>query len=302
MKFLITGGTGFIGKSLVAALVEQNHEAIIFSRSARASDRPKVRFARFDPSNDESKSEAQESVEKADVIVNLAGENIGGRRWSAAQKRRILSSRIDTTRALVEMVDKARQKPKVLISASAVGYYGPHGAEKLDESTPPGNDFLAEVCETWEAEALKAEEHGVRVVLLRTGVVFGRGGALKKMLAPFKLFVGGPLGGGKQGVSWIHIDDLIRGILFVLEKEEIKGAVNAVSPKPVSNKELSKTIGRMLKRPAFWPVPGVVLKLLLSEQATIVLDGQMVLPKKLQEAGFEFEYNELEKALREIVQ
>ena len=221
------------------------------------------------------------AVDGADGIINLAGEAIAGKRWTAAQKEKIRASRIATTRALVDAVAGAKVKPKVLINGSAVGYYGPRGDETVTEETRPGSDFLARLCVEWETEANKIAHHGVRVALLRTGIVLGRGGgALAKMVAPFKFFAGGPLGSGKQWMPWIHMEDEVGLILFVLENASASGPFNATAPNPVMMREFCSTLGKVLGRPSWAPVPAFALKILLGEMADMLLTGQRVVPER----------------------
>ncbi|MFQ5629449.1 MAG: TIGR01777 family oxidoreductase [bacterium] len=303
MRILITGGTGFIGKPLCAKLVGLGHRVTVITRRKPDTAIAGSEGVDYFTANLYEKPELPAAMlEETDVVINLAGESIGAGRWTKAQKNRIVESRTRTTKALVEAMAKAQKRPKLFINSSAVGYYGAHGDEELDESAPAGDDFLATTCVQWEAEANKAKDLGLRLVILRTGVVLGRGGpALQKMLLPFRLFIGGPIGSGRQWLSWIHIDDLIALILFALENEKIFGALNATSPEPVTNKTFSKIIGKVLKRPSFMPVPAFVLKTALGEQSLLVLTGQRVLPQKALDMGFQFKYADPETALRAIL-
>jgi uncharacterized protein (TIGR01777 family) len=240
-------------------------------------------------------------VDGADGIINLAGEPIASKRWTAAQKERIASSRIDTTRALVGAVAKAKDKPKFIINASAVGYYGPRGDEILTEESAAGKDFLAQVCTSWEEQASKAEAFGLRVVRLRTGIVLGKGkGALAKMVTPFKFFVGGPLGSGKQWMPWIHIDDEVGLIEFLIEKPESHGAFNATAPNPVTMEEFCSALGNVLNRPSWATVPASALTLLLGEMAEMVLTGQRALPQAAQKLGYNFKHPAVTEALESL--
>lgn len=280
MKIILTGGTGFIGRALSRRLLERGDEAVLLTRK------------QIPPS--------PSSLEGIDAVINLAGEPIAGR-WTKEKKEKIRGSRIDTTRAITVALTKVRQKPKLLINASAVGYYGDTKEAAVDESSPTGCDFLAGVCHEWEEAAKEAEKEGVRVVRLRFGVVLEKdGGALKKMLPPFKLFVGGPIGSGNQWFPWIHRDDLIGAILFALENKTVSGPVNVVAPEQIRQKEFSKIIGKVLRRPSWLPVPSFVLKLLLGEMAEMLLTGQKVIPKKLTETGFRFQFPDPESALKAI--
>lgn len=300
MRILIIGGTGFIGKHLCTKLTSLGHRIAVITRRRRNADSEGVDY--FTADLFEKPELPIELLEKTDAVINLAGESIGGKRWTKSQKMKIVESRTRTTKALVDAIAKAQTKPKLFISASAVGYYGGRGDEELDESATAGTDFLATTCVKWEKEAQKAQELGLRLVILRSGVVLGRGSpALKMMILPFNLFVGGPLGSGKQWLSWIHIEDAIDLMLFAIGNEQMSGPVNATSPNPVNNKTFAKILGKVLKRPSFMPAPSFALKAALGEQALIVLTGQRVLPKKAQELGFRFKHKNLETALQGIL-
>lgn len=298
MRVIVTGGTGFIGSKLCENLVAKGHEVVLFTRDAsRSRDQihPKVRVVSWAP------GAAWESwVDGAGAIVNLAGENIA-QRWTRAAKQRIVSSRVDAATRLSAAIEKAAVKPSVLVNAGAVGYYGPRGNETLDEDSPPGTDFLATTCVAWEEAAQKAETPGVRVALIRTGVVLGEdGGALAKMLPPFKAFAGGPIGTGGQWMSWIHRDDLVSLYVFALQNPAAKGPINGTAPNPVTMKEFARALGRALHRPSLFPVPAAAVRLLLGEMATVVLDGQRVVPRKAEGLGFEFRFTEIDAALRDV--
>lgn len=295
MRLVIAGGTGFIGSALCARLSERGDSLTLLSRSPRPAA-ASADWVQWDPS---SARNLKEIVEGADGVINLAGEPIAARRWTPAQKERIRQSRIASTRALVGAIAETRSPPKFLINASAVGYYGARGGEPITEEAPPGADFLARVCVEWEGEAKKAEEHGVRVACVRTGIVLGRGGgALAKMVPPFKLFVGGPLGDGRQWVPWIQIEDEIGLILFLIEHEAASGPFNATAPNPVTMKEFARALGRALKRPSWAPVPAFALRLLLGEMAEMLLGGQRALPARAQALGYTFRYPTIHEALR----
>ena len=241
------------------------------------------------------------AVNGADAVVNLAGEPIAGKRWTRAQKARLRSSRIDTTRTIVEAIADVQHKPKILLNASAVGYYGPRGDETVTEAEPAGGDFLAGLCREWEAEALRAEPHGVAVVRLRTGIVLGRGGgALAKMIPPFKFFIGGTLGSGRQWMPWIHLKDEV-GIIEHLLAAGVGGAVNAAAPEPVRMKEFCATLGKTLGRPSWAPVPAFVLRLALGEMADVLLTGQRAVPAEAERRGYRFQYPTLRGALENIL-
>ena len=302
MRLILTGGTGFIGNALRESLVQKGHEVVVFTRQSSRENQPGLR-TRYVYWNPPQGGAWERELEGMDGILNLAGEPIAGRRWTTEQKQKILESRAAATQGLVNAVKNAKRKPYFLLSASAVGYYGPHGDEELTEEAPHGRDFLAQVCQAWEAHALRAEDFGIRVVRLRIGIVLEKGGgALGKMLAPFRLGLGGPLGTGEQWMSWIHRDDLVGLVHFLLEKKEIRGAVNGTAPHPVRMKEFSQALGRALHRPAFFPVPGFALKILLGEMADMLLTGQRVRPKRVLEAGYSFKFPQLEMALREILE
>ncbi len=242
-------------------------------------------------------------LEGSTAVVHLAGEGIAARRWSARQKERIRRSRVDGTRHLVEGLKSLKAKPSVLVCASAIGIYGHRGDEVLDESSPPASDFLADVCREWEAEASKAKDLGLRVVLLRLGIVLSpNGGALKKMLPPFRLGVGGRLASGRQWMSWVHLSDVVRAIHFAVETASLSGPANVTAPTPVTNREFTKILGRVLHRPTLFPAPGFALRAGLGEMAgALLLSSQRVLPRKLLAAGFSFQFASLEPALRDLV-
>ena len=295
MKIFITGGTGFVGKTLAPALVRSGHEGSIVTRSGKGGS-PGISWVEGDPTQ---RGKWQEAVKEHGVIINLAGASIFTR-WTEESKRMIRDSRILTTRHLLEAMDGG--KGKTLFSTSAIGYYGFHGDENLTEDSPPGEDFLALLARDWEAEAKEAEKKGCRVVLTRFGIVLGeKGGALGQMIPLFNKYIGGPLGSGKQWFSWIHIEDLSRAFLFLLEHPEISGPVNFTAPNPVRNKEMAQWLGRILGRPAFLPAPGFMLRLVLGEFGSILLEGQRVLPQKLVQAGFQFSYPEIDRALRQVI-
>jgi uncharacterized protein (TIGR01777 family) len=303
VKVAVTGATGLIGGELVRALVARGDEVTALSRSPeRAAERLGVQAAAWsDPLSEPAPAEA---LAGRDAVVHLAGEQIA-QRWNEETRREIRDSRVLGTRNLVAglaAVD-ASTRPRTLLSGSGTDRYGARGAERVDESTPVADadgDFLEEVTIAWEREALRAEELGLRVVLSRTGVVLSEsGGALAKMLPWFKLGVGGPVGGGKQYMPWIHLDDVVGALLFCLDEPSIAGPVNLTAPEPVTNGELSKALGRALRRPAFAPVPGLALKLLYGEMAQVVLDGRRAVPSRLLEAGYEFQRPDLDEALRD---
>ncbi len=301
LRVTITGATGLIGHGLVEALRKQDAEVTILSRDpARARVRfaadgaPPVQAVGWDLLREPAPVDA---LSGRDAVVHLAGENVA-QRWSEQAKRTIRDSRVIGTRNLLAGLLEARPRPRTLITGSAIGYYGARGEEPLDEEAPPGSDFLAGVCVDWEAEAQQAADLQMRVVTVRTGVVLDRrGGALAKMLPPFRLGVGGPVAGGRQYVSWIHRDDEVGMIVAALEDERWSGPINATAPGPVTNRDLSHALGRVLHRPALLPVPGVVLGLLYGEMAQVVTTGARVVPAKGLVLGYEFRHPQLDEAL-----
>lgn len=301
MKVVITGGTGFLGRPLVKRLLQDKHKVVVLSRN--------IATQRFDAGGNlaleqwDAKSVGNwaRHIDGADAVINLAGDSIGGKRWTPNQKEIILNSRLNATRAIVQAIAKASKKPGVFVSASAVGFYGNVESGDVPETHPRGDDFLADVCDRWEQESRRAEAHGVRVVNPRFGVVLAKeGGALKKLLLPFYLFVGGPLGSGRQWFPWVHRDEVMGAILFVTQNRGISGPVNVASPNPVTMKEFCRALGKAMRRPSWAPVPSFVLKTLLGEMSLVVLTGQRVVPKKLVEAGYKFWHPELGSALEAI--
>jgi uncharacterized protein (TIGR01777 family) len=313
MRVAVTGATGTIGRAVVAALVARGDDVTALSRDAErakrtlAGDAPgaggagagRVEAVSWrDPKSEPAPAEA---LRGRDAVVHLLGEQMG-QRWSDDAKREIRDSRILATRNLVAGLAALPEgeRPRVLLSGSGAGWYGPRGDERLDESAPGGDDFVARVAEDWEAEARRAQELGMRVVLNRTGVVLAEsGGALEKMLPPFRAGVGGPVAGGGQYVPWVHLDDVVGAILFELDTDAASGPINVTAPEPVTNRELSKALGRVLRRPAIAPVPALALKLLYGEMAQIVTTGQRAVPARLTELGYRFRRPELEPALRD---
>jgi uncharacterized protein (TIGR01777 family) len=301
MRVVITGATGFIGKSLCERL-SGRYEIVGLSRNAEKAERQLGGLAKVVQWEAGRKGDWEREIDGAYAVVNLAGENIGSGRWTKAKKARILDSRIDAANALVEAVGRVKNKPKVLIQTSAVGYYGPRGDERLDDNSAAGSGFLSDVCRQVEAAARKVEQAGVRYVAIRTGLVLGlSGGALPKMMLPFKSFLGGHAGRGEQWLSWISLEDETAAIEFLIENEQLSGPFNLTAPNPVTAKQFAKTLGRVLKRPACLPAPAFVLKILLGQMAEeLLLKGQRVLPKRLVEAGFEFNEKTLQEALLAI--
>jgi uncharacterized protein (TIGR01777 family) len=303
MKLVVAGGAGFIGARLCNQLDRQGHSLTILTRSVSAADSPNKTTILWQPGSPGTwERNLEEAIDGADGVINLAGEPIAGKRWSVAQKRRLRSSRIDTTRTLVTAIGKAKKKPAFLLNASAVGYYGPRGDEVITEESGRGGGFLAGLCSDWEEEAKRAESYGVRVIRLRTGIVLGKGGgALAKMVPPFKLFIGGPLGSGKQWMPWIHVEDEIGMIQLLMENSNARGAVNACAPNPVTMKEFCPTLGSVLHRPCWAPVPAFALRLLLGEMAEMLLTGQRAVPAAAERLGYRFRHPELREALENIL-
>jgi len=294
MKVLITGGRGFIGSALSRELRTAGHDVVITTRKETNSTGELT----WSPPS----LIPQKKISIFDAIVNLAGDSIFSDRWTKDKKERIRSSRINTTHYLIESIKNADVKPKVLINASAVGFYGPHGDEEVTENMSPGKDFLASVCNAWESEARKAEGIRVRTVITRFGIVLGPdGGALQKMITPFKAFVGGYLGSGKQWMSWVHIDDITGFIKYAIEHDKISGVYNVTTPNPVTNKDFSSTLGRALGRPSIFPVPGFALRAALGEFGEILLTGQRVIPERALTSGYKFKYPLLDEALKSIL-
>jgi uncharacterized protein (TIGR01777 family) len=300
MRVVVTGATGVIGGALVRALEERGDEPVALSRNAERA-KAELGAEAFAWKSPKTERPPLEALRGSGALVHLLGETIA-QRWSDETKREIRDSRVLTTRNLVAALAELPEveRPGVLVSQSASGWYGARGEERLDEAEPAGADFLAQVTVDWEAEADRAEELGVRVVLPRTGVVLSEsGGALEKMLPFFKLGIGGPVAGGRQYVPWVHLDDVVGAFLFALDNDALRGPVNLTAPEPVTNKELSRTLGRVLHRPAFAPVPALAVKTLYGEMASIVTTGARAVPARLQELGYEFRRPDLEEALRE---
>ena len=299
MRALVTGATGFVGRRLIARL----DRPVVLSRDAARAKKTlaphEIQAFTWDP----QKPAPAEAFDGVDTVIHLAGEGVADRRWTAAHKARIRDSRIDGTRNLVATLRALGRGPQVLVSASAVGIYGSRGSEQLDENSSHAGDFLAEVCIGWEREAREAEALGIRVVPIRVGLVLGeKGGALAKMLTPFYLGLGAPLGNGEQYMPWIHIDDLVGIFLHAAKHETVTTTLNGTAPNPVTNREFTTTLGRVLGRPTFMPpVPGALLRLGLGELSTLLLGSQRVYPVATKQSGYVFQYPELEPALRQIL-
>lgn len=296
MRILITGGTGFIGRALCERLHQAGHELLVVSRSP---DRARALL----PEGARAGRSALDFVGDApEAMVNLAGESIAAGRWTDQRKRAIVESRVEATRGVVELCGKLDAPPKVLVSASAMGWYGDQGDREVTEDTPPHPEFAHEICAVWEAEARKAKDHGTRVTIARIGLVLDQGGGmLERVLPPFKLGVGGRLGDGRQYMPWIHRHDMVRILEFLLEGDALTGPFNASAPTPVTNAEFTATLARHLKRPAFLPAPAAALKLAFGEMSRLLLTGADMRPARLLEAGFEFDYPTLDDALTDIL-
>jgi uncharacterized protein (TIGR01777 family) len=301
MKIFMTGGTGFVGTNLTKQLTQKGHEVTVLTR-AITEGRILPQGASYLEGNPTEEGTWQERVGEHEVIINLAGASIF-RRWTKSAKEVMLDSRILTTKNLVEALSARKDRETLFLSTSAVGYYGPHGDEELDERSPPGDDFLASLAQEWESSAVKAEAFGIQVVLLRFGIIFGKeGGALKQMAPLFQWYLGSPLGTGKQWFPWIHEQDLVNIYLYVLEQKDISGPINCTAPNPVRNEELTKVLGEVLGKPTFMPaVPGFMLKIMMGEFGSVLLNGQKVIPKRLLEMGFSFSFPGLKEALEDLL-
>src|SRR5262245_34933166 len=302
MRVVVAGGTGFLGAPLVSSLARDGHEVVVLTRGshgARGSQPANVSFLPWTPNGEAGSWKS--AIDGAGAVVNLAGESIAGKRWSAEQKQRILDSRVRATRSLVAAIRQAATPPAVLVSGSAVGYYGPLGDQIVAEDSRPGSDFLAKVCVEWEREAAAAGDR-TRLVCVRTGIVLEKdGGALPEMLPPFKFFVGGPVGTGRQYWPWIHRDDWLALVRWSIATPAVSGALNATAPNPVTNAEFAHALGRAMHRPAFMPAPGFALRIMLGEMADgLLLSGQRAVPAKATQAGFTFKYARVEDALGAI--
>jgi uncharacterized protein (TIGR01777 family) len=297
MKILISGSSGLIGTAATTALKSDGHNVVHLVRPGKTATPGDVQWDPMRATVDVA------GLEGIDVVIHLSGAGIADGRWTEERKQLLRSSRIDTTRVLVDSLSRLKQKPRLLIVASAIGYYGSRGDEILTESSTTGTDFLALVCRDWEAEASRAAERGIRTVMLRTGVVLsGKGGALPKMLPPFKLGVGGRLGSGQQWMSWIAIEDVVGIIRHAIAHEQVSGAVNVVAPNPVRNEELTRLLAGMLHRPAIFPAPAFVLRLAMGEMAdAVLLSSDRVKPEQILAAGYKFRFEILEPALRAAV-
>lgn len=296
MKVLITGATGFIGGHLVPRLLQDGHELIIMSRSAQKAQKQFGTAIRVITRPDQIQSD-----EQVDGIINLAGAGIADKRWNEARKKVLVDSRVEITNQLISLISRLEHKPEVMISGSAIGYYGCRDDDLLlDEHGDVVEDFTHTLCQRWESEALKAQAMNVRVCLIRTGIVLGPGGALAKMLPPFRLGLGGPVAEGQQWMSWIHLDDQLEVICMLLTHDQFSGAYNLTAPEAVTNATFSRQLAAMLSRPAWFRVPAFVLKLILGEGSDLLVKGQRVYPQRLLDAGYQFAYPKLKDALQQI--
>jgi uncharacterized protein (TIGR01777 family) len=295
---IVAGANGFIGTALCRALVDQG-------QSLTAIVRDPVRAGSVLPKGTDlvawDSPKLTQTVGEAEAVINLAGSSVVGKRWTPAYKQELRDSRLQATRQIVAAMRDSGGTGQTLINASAVGYYGDTGDQMVTEETPPGKDFLSDLCVAWEAEAREAEAAGVRVVLTRTGIVLGEGGALKQMLLPFKLGIGGPVGSGRQWMPWIHLDDVVGTVQWVIAQKDLRGPINVTTPNPVINREFTRTLGKVLHRPAVLPVPGFALRLMFGEFADALLTGQRLVPKALQASGYTWKYPLLERALQSIL-
>ncbi|ANS43956.1 TIGR01777 family oxidoreductase [Serratia inhibens] len=297
MRILITGATGLIGSSLTQRLLSLSHSITVLTRDVQ-----RAREGFGEQVSYWSTLQDQTSLDGFDAVINLAGEPIADKRWSKAQKERLCHSRWDLTERLAALINAGSSPPGVLISGSAAGYYGDQGQAVVTEDEAPHDEFTHQLCQRWESLALQAQSDATRVCLLRTGVVLAsKGGALAKMLPPFRLGLGGPIGNGRQYLPWIHLDDMVNGILYLLEHATLQGPFNMVAPYPVHNEQFAAQLANVLDRPAFLRVPAFAMRLLMGEAAVLVIGGQRAVPKRLEEAGFGFRFLDLEQALDDVI-
>lgn len=300
MKVLVTGASGFVGKRVVEQLLNKGDQVVVLTRNTVKAAIHLGKDCQYYLWSDTTELPPEEAFEGVDAVINLMGEGIADKRWDEQQKKKIYDSRIIGTAKLVERIKGMAKKPSAFVSASGTGVYGNRGDEVLTEESSTASDFLAHVCKDWEGEANKAKDLGLRVAILRTGVVLGKnGGALAKMLLPFKMGVGGPVGSGKQYMSWIHVDDLAAMYVHAVRDPSYSGVFNATAPNPVTSKEFARELGKAVHRPAVFPVPAFVLKTIFGEMSQVLLDGQKVLPKRAQANKFKFRYPIVEMALVE---
>ncbi len=297
MNYLITGGTGFIGQAMCKDLLAKGHHVVVLTRSKqKVFDVFQDRVAAIESLVDIP------ATQQPEVIINLAGQNLASKRWTKSLKKEFVSSRVDVTSQVINYIQQCQNKPKVLISGSAVGFYGAQGDNILTEQSAAHSEYQSVLCQQWEEKAFEGTKEGVRVCTIRTGIVLGAGGgALRSMLPPFRFGMGAYLGSGKQWMSWIHIEDWVRIANFIVETESIQGPINGTSPNPVTNKYFSKALGKAIHRPVLFFSPRWVIKCLVGEMAHLLLTGQRVVPRALEEADFEFKYPELEQAFKEVL-
>jgi uncharacterized protein (TIGR01777 family) len=306
MRIIIAGGSGLIGRELARELLLANHEVVVLSRNPGkiAPMSSRVKIIAWDGKTPQGWGQF---VEGTGALVNLAGANIAGEgffpsRWTEERKQNILQSRLNAGRAISDAIAIAKEKPRVLVQSSAIGFYGPLSDQAVDENGKAGIDFVARICQEWEQSTAAVEALGVRRVVVRSGIVLtNQGGALTRMLLPYKLYVGGPFGNGKQVISWIHINDEVSAIGFLIDTPTTNGVYNLTAPNPTTNAEMGRTIGRIMRRPYYLPVPAFAMRLLFGEVATVVLDGQRVLPNRLLEGGFEFKFPRIDMAIGDII-
>ena len=301
MKVVITGGTGLLGNALALDLNKDGHEVIVLSRNPEhMKDIPRgIQLIKWDGQTAQGWGRLADG---ADAVVNLAGENLSAGRWTNIRKRRIQDSRVNGGKAVVQAIEAAENKPKVVIQASAVGYYGITNAPSLPETLPPGEDFLAQVCRIWEDSTKPLDDMGIRRCVIRSGVFLSpKAGVLQRFLLPFRFFVGGPLGSGKQWLPWLHLQDGVRAIRYMIENPACSGIYNLAAPEELTNKQFVRTLGKVMRRPAIFPVPAFLLRLLFGEMSIVILEGQNVSVKRLLNAGFTFQYPQIEPALRNLL-
>lgn len=302
MKIIVTGGTGFVGRPLVTRLLAAGRFVVLLTRDplkSRVSDVQRLKAVQWDANNNGAWAS---ELDGADAVINLTGESVAAKRWSPAQKKKIIESRLSAAKAIVDAIGVSAKKPAVLVNASAVGYYGDVPDLEVTEKSPKGRGFLADTCERWENEALRARTFGTRVVLARIGVVIDKdGGALRKFIPPFQFFAGGPLGSGKQWFPWVHREDVIEAILFCLKNPALSGPVNVTAPEAVTMGEFCRALGRAMHRPSWAPVPAFALRILLGEMSEMILTGQKAVPAALQKTGFMFKHPSLSETLASVL-